>query len=143
MTGTEELGRRLLGVALGSLVVVAGGFLPWAALGEVDRSAFELVRVAGRNELLPDATAGLVRAWLLAPVLAGVVVVAVAYRRNRVALVAGAAVVAAAAVLAVAVWGSPMRPRYGVAVSAVGALTSVADAIGHAVRSNAAEEDGG
>lgn len=141
MTGTEELGRRPLGVAIGSLVVVTGGFLPWGGLGDVDRSSFELVRVAGRNELLPDGVAGPAKAWLLAPLAVAVVLVAVAYDRRRLAVAAGTVLAVAAVVLALAVWGSPMVPRYGVLVSLLGALTVAADAIRQAVRSRAAEED--
>ena len=140
MTGIEKLGSRPLGVAAGCLIVVLGGFLPWGGVGEVDRSSFEIVRVAGRNDLLPDGVAGPAKAWLLAPVALAVVLVAVAYGRRRLAVGLGTAIAVAAVVLALAVWGSPMVPRYGLLTTTVGAVLVVADAIRQAVRRPAEKE---
>jgi hypothetical protein len=141
MTRIEELSRRPLGVAVGCLTVVAGGFLPWGGVGEVDRSSFEVVRVAGRNDLLSDGVAGPARVWLLAPVAVAAVLVAVAYDRRLVATVVGTAVAVGAVALAVAVWASPMSLRPGVAVSTAGALLVAADAIRQAVSPTPRQED--
>lgn len=140
MTRTEELLRRPLGVAVGCLIVVSGAVLPWGGVGDVDRSSFEIVRVAGRNDLLPDGVAAPARLWLLAPVALTAVLVAIAYDRRRFAVAVGTALALAAVVLALAVWASPMAPRHGVLVSIAGAVLVAADAIRQAGRTAAEEE---
>jgi hypothetical protein len=141
MTNTEKLPDRPLGVVVGSLVVVGGGLLPWGGSGRVDRSSFDIVRIAGRNDLLPDAVAGPVKIWLLAPLLLAIVLVAAAYRRRGLAVGVGTALAAMGVALVVAVWRSPMQPRFGLLVSLAGALLVGAGAIRHAVRRNAADKE--
>lgn len=137
MTGIEKLRRRPLGVVVGSLIVLIGAALPWGGSGRVDRSSFEIVRVAGRNDLLPEGLAGPAKIWLLAPAAVAAVVVAAAYGRRILAVGVGTVLAALGALLAVSVWRSPMQPRFGLAVSLAGALLVAIDAIGHAVRRTA------
>ena len=140
MTGIEKLRERPLGVVVGSLIVVGGGLLPWGGSGRVDRSSFDIVRVAGRNELLPDGLAGPAKIWLLAPVAVAVVAVAAAYGRRALAIGVGTALAAVGVVLAASVWRSPMQPRFGLGVSLAGALLPGADLIRQAVRRTAASD---
>lgn len=142
MTGTEKLRGQPLGVVAGSLIVVLGGLLPWGGSGRVDRSSYEIVRIAGRNDLLPDGIAGPVKLWLLAPLLLAVVLVAAAYRRRGLVVGLGTALALAGVALVVSVWRSPMQPRFGLTVSLVGALLTGADAIRQAVRRTAADPQG-
>ena len=141
MTTTEELQRRPLGVVIGSLIVVGGGLLPWGGSGRVDRSSFEIVRIASRNDLLPEGLAGPAKIWLLAPVALAAVLVAAAYGRRVVAVGVGTALALAGVGLAAAVWRSPMQPRVGLTVSVAGALLTVADAIRQAVQRRAADKE--
>ena len=134
MTGTEKLRKQPLGVVVGSLLVVIGGALPWAASGSRDRSSYQLVQFAERNELLPSSIAGVATVWLLVPFAGAAVVAAVALGRRRIAVGIGIGLAVATGALAVAVYQSPLVPRYGVAVSCAGALLIVADVIRHAVR---------
>jgi hypothetical protein len=134
MTGTEKLRLQALGVATGSLLVTVGGALPWAGSGRRDRSSYELVQFADRNDLLPGAVAGAARVWLLAPLALGVVLAALAFGRGRVALGVGVVLAAAVVLLAVAVLQSPLEPRYGIAVSLLGAVLVAAAAIRQAGR---------
>ena len=141
MTGIEKLRGQPLGVVVGSLIVVGGGLLPWGGSGRVDRSSFEIVRVASRNDLLPDGLAGPAKVWLLAPVALAVVLVGAGYRRRRLVVGLGTVLAAVGVVLVVSVWRSPMQPRFGLSVSLAGALLAGADAIRHAVRRNVADKE--
>jgi hypothetical protein len=141
MTDTEKLPDRPLGVVLGSLVVVGGGLLPWGGSGRVDRSSYEIVRIAGRNDLLPDAVAGPAKIWLLAPLLLAVVLVAAAYRRRGLVVGVGTALAVLGVALVVAVWRSPMQPRIGLAATLAGALLTGADAIRQAVLRTARDKE--
>jgi hypothetical protein len=141
MTGIEKLRVQPLGVVIGSLIVVGGALLPWGGSGRVDRSSFDIVRVAGRNQLLPDGLAGPARIWLLAPVALALVLVAAAYRRRALAVGVAVGLAAVGTVLVVAVWRSPMQPRFGLAVSLGGALLTAGDAMRHAVRRTAADKE--
>jgi hypothetical protein len=59
--------------------------LPFARSGTRWRSSYELVDIAERAGVLPDAIAGLAPLWFLVPALAGAAVVAAALRRPAIA----------------------------------------------------------
>jgi hypothetical protein len=113
-------------VTLGSGLVVGGAALPWAASGRVDRSGFALAGLSGRLDLLSGPAADLARAWVLAPLVLALVVVAAAARRPVVAAVLASILAVAGTTLAVAVLRSPLTPRPGLAVTLTGAAVVVA-----------------
>lgn len=121
---------RPIGVAVGSVAVVAGSALPWGRSGRADRSGFELVRLARRLDVLDGAVAGVARLWLLAPLVLAVVLAATVLaptRRRAVGAIAlGTVLAGAGLLLVVVVHRSPLVPRFGLHVTTAGAVTVLA-----------------
>lgn len=121
MNLTERLRSRSLDVVAAALIVLLGAALPWGRSGRVDRSSFELVRLARRLDVLEGVMATVAKLWLTAPMVVAALTVAAISGQRRLALTLGAVVVAAAVALAIALHRSPLLPRYGVYVTMVGA----------------------
>lgn len=111
------------------MLVVLGSVLPWGRSGRVDRSGFDLVRLARRFDVLDGAAAGVARLWLVAPVALAVVVVATGARRAGVAVALGTALAVGGLILVVAVHRSPLAPRPGLHVTTAGAAVVLASAL--------------
>ena len=117
-------------VAVGSLAVVVGSALPWGGSGRVDRSGFDLARLARRLDVLDGLAAGAARLWVLAPFAVAVVVVATGARRAGLAVALGTVLAIGGAALVVAVHRSPLLPRFGLHVTAAGAaIVAVGDLV--------------
>jgi hypothetical protein len=114
------------GVAvLGVVLVVVGSLLPWVRTGRRRRSSYDLIGLADRLGVLPAGAAGvLARAWVLAPLLAGATVAAVALHRRTVAGVLAVVTGLYAVVLGALVWTSPLATEAGVAVSVSGGIVA-------------------
>lgn len=121
MNLTERRRSRSLDVVAAALIVLLGAALPWGRSGRVDRSSFELVRLARRLDVLEGATATLAKLWLTAPMAVAAVTVAALSGRRRLAFTLGTVVVVAAVALAIVVHRSPVLPRYGLYVTMGGA----------------------
>lgn len=82
--------RELAALTAGLLAVATtvATFLGWGRSGQRSRSSYELVDIADRAGVLPDAWAWAAPLLYLAPAVCGVVLVALAFRR---AALAGAA----------------------------------------------------
>jgi hypothetical protein len=108
-------------VVVGALSVVVSAFLPWVRSGRVDRSSFALVAVVDRLGVLDGSAATAARGWYAVPALGGVVLLAAATRRDRLAVAVGTLVALAGVGFAVAVHRSPLTPRPGASVTIGGA----------------------
>jgi hypothetical protein len=76
--------RWSLGVGCAAVLMVA--VLPWVRSGERDRNSFELLRSADRLDLLDGVVQRAAQiTWLLLPVAVGIVIVALAIGRGRIA----------------------------------------------------------
>jgi hypothetical protein len=117
----EKMRPRSLDVVVPVLIVLVGAILPWGRSGEVDRSSFELVRLARRLDVLDGGAAAVARVWLVAPLVVAVVVAAGVTGRRALAVVTGTALVVVAVALVAATYRSPLLPRYGLHVTMVGA----------------------
>jgi hypothetical protein len=129
----EKLRSRSPDVVAGSLIVLTGAFLPWGRSGSIDRSSFELVRLARRLDVLDGAAATGARLWLAAPLLVAAVVVAALAGRGTLAVGLGTLVAAAGVGLAIAVHQSPLVPRPGLHVTMGGAAVTAAGGLLRAV----------
>jgi hypothetical protein len=115
-----------LGLAVaGPTITLLGALLGWARSGRVTRSSFTLLRSARALDVLSGPFARLAPLWNLLPLVVGLVWLAAATGRRRVA--AGMAILTAvgAAGAVLAVLRSPLAPRFGVVVTAVGAAASL------------------
>ena len=117
----EKMRPRSLDVVVPVLIVLVGATLPWGRSGEVDRSSFELVRLARRLDVLEGGAAAVARVWLAAPLVVAIVVAAGMTGRRGVAVAAGTALVGVAVALVAVTYRSPLLPRYGLHVTMVGA----------------------
>lgn len=126
----ERLRAISLDVTIPTLIVLLGTALPWARSGEVDRSGFDLARLARRLDVLDGPAAAAVAALLLLPVASAAVAVAGARGQRRIAASLGTVFTVLAVVLAVAVLRSPLQPRIGLHVTMVGAALLAVAGVG-------------
>lgn len=127
---TRSLGRWL--VPSGAVTALVGSFLPWLSSGAVDRSSYDLFDLVERLGFSPDGLVGVAtRIWPLVPLVLVVSVVAqtpaVWAKTGHLAgvgipLVAGAYVGAVCAAVVAAPDVGLFRIRFGLWVSALGAL---------------------
>ncbi len=109
-------------------------FLPWGGSGERRRSSYEIIDIAGRAGVVPDAVDGLTWIWYLVPALCGVVLIAASLHRPRtvgaVSTTLGALIVGGA----VLVSRSPLATEAGaLAGGLAGAVTMTSGAVAFAV----------
>jgi hypothetical protein len=96
-------------VAAGSgLLATAITFLGWGRSGRRTRTSYELVDIADRAGVLPDTLAGIAPIWYLVPALCGLLVLAAAVRRHRIAGAAATTLGALVGTGAVLVERSPL-----------------------------------
>lgn len=108
--------------AIGCLVA---SFLPWASSGVRLRDSYELVAVAGRLDLVPEALAGPSRAWSLLPLCSVFTCAAVIFRCAWLLAMFSLIVGAASVGLAIVVFRSPLGTELGAQVAVVTGLLSV------------------
>lgn len=116
----------LAGTAAGcGLLATAATFLGWGRSGRRTRSSYELVDVADRAGVVPDALAGIAPIWYLVPALCGLLVLAAALRRHRVAGAAATTLGALVGTGAVLVERSPLVAAPAARVAVVLAVCTV------------------
>lgn len=104
-------GRRVDVVAVTALLAVAttaSTLLGWARSGQRSRSGYEVVDVADRAGVLPDAWAWSAQLLFLAPAVCGLVLVAAALRRPALAGGAGTTIGVLVGTAALLVIRSPL-----------------------------------
>ena len=113
-----------------ALIATATTFLPWGRSGSRSRSSYDIVDVAGRADVLPTSMASLAPAWFLIPVLCGLVLLAVAARRVRLAAAGAATLGALVTAGGVLVARSPLVTEPGAIIGSVaGGSTVLAGAV--------------
>lgn len=114
----------------GLAVVLVGTFLPWVHSGEVARSSYEVAGSAGRLGLFETDRERLVElAWYLLPVSVGLVLLAMAFHRRRLAALLTGLVALLAGGGALVVLGSSLRVGVGPAVVLAGGAVAVTGAV--------------
>jgi hypothetical protein len=137
----EKMRAVSLDVVAPVLIVLIGATLPWGRSGAADRSSFELVRLARRLDVLDGGAATAAKAWLAAPLVVAVVVVAGATGRRTLAALTGTVLVVVAVGLVAATYRSPLLPRYGLHVTMAGAGALAVAGMANAVRRGRAAPD--
>ena len=100
--------------AAGAALVAVSAFLPWGGSGRVDRSSYQLARVADRLGIVGARWQHvLLVAWVLVPLVAALALLSAALARPVPVLVLVPFVVAIGIVAAVVVARSPVAVRLG------------------------------
>lgn len=129
----------------GLVLVIAGSFLPWVVSGNIRRSSYAVLGVAGRLGLGDDGPIGmLISVWPIFGVLSMTPLIAAALRWWRVAGALGVVVAAGSALvsfgilwIAVGRFGLTVRlDPLGPAVMAAGSLLLLGGGLGLVVRDN-------
>lgn len=115
------------GAAIGCLVA---SFLPWASSGARLRDSYELVAVAGRLDLVPDALAGASRLWSFLPLGVVLTCAAMFLRASWILAMISLIVGTASIALAMAVLRSPLGAELG---AGVGVLTGFVSVVGASI----------
>ena len=122
-------------MATGAMVVLALAatattFAPWGSSGSRTRSSYDIVDVADRAGVLPETVGTLAVVWFFIPVLCGSVLLAVAWRRVRLAACGAATLGGLVTAGGVLVARSPLVSEPGVFVGVVvGGFTVLAGAV--------------
>lgn len=121
----NQVGRAAC-AGTGAALVVGGSFLPWVRSGRRQRDSYSMLRVADHLGVLPHGWPTVAaRGWFLMPLLAAGAGLALALDRSATSSVCALMVGVAAVVAVVLASRGPLPLRYGVAVSALGALVAV------------------
>lgn len=115
----------VVGLVAGPTVTLVGSFLGWARTGEATRSSYRLLRSARTLGVLPDPFDRLAALWYLLPVAVGVLWLAAATGRVRLAGALALVVGLGAGAAVVAVVRSPLLTAAGLAVAGAGAVLSL------------------
>lgn len=108
--------------------------LPWGGSGERRRSSYEIVDIAARAGVVPDAFDDLTWIWHLAPALCGVVLIAASLHRPRAVGVASTTLGGLIVAGAVLVSTSPLAAEPGaLAGGLAGVVTMMSGAAAFAV----------
>lgn len=113
-------------MVVGLAVIGVSSFSDWTRTGTRYRNSYELVAVARRLEVVPNAALGaLARGWVLAPLCSVLAVTALVYRIPRLAAVIAGLVSIATIALVLAVNSSPLRAEGAVTVAMAGAIMTL------------------
>jgi hypothetical protein len=110
---------------VGPTLTLVGSLLSWVRSGEATRSSFALLRSARTLGVLPASVDGLAPLWYLLPVVVGLVWLAAAMSRWRIAAVLTLAVGLGGGGAVLAVVRSPLPMEAGVAVTTVATVLSL------------------
>lgn len=121
-------------MVVGAIGTGLASFLPWGASGRRTRNSYELVSVAGRLDLVPDALILPSRAWYFLPLCVIAICLFMFLRCLWWATVLSLSVGLVALGLAVAVLGSPLGVEPGARAAVVTGSCSVVGALAMMVR---------
>jgi hypothetical protein len=111
----------------GASVVAAAAFLPWGGSGRVDRSSYQLARLADRLEIVGSRWQEvLLVVWVLVPLAAALALLCAALSRPAPVLVLVPVVAAIGIVAAVVVSRSPVAVRVGAWLAVAGSGVGLA-----------------
>lgn len=109
-------------LAVGLVAILVGASQTWVRVGQRGRSSFELAAVADRVGMADGMAAGVLKVWLVLPLLIAVSLACVALGRHRLAIATALPSIVVVSVVAIVVVRSGVGQGAGVWITLAGTL---------------------